>query len=157
MKEIEELLEITEKLRNLKIAQERKFTLDGNLVGDIGEVLAAEKYGIKLHPPGNNIHDGIEIKSGKEVQIKSSFGCQSYFPTNKDHIPDYLLAIKIKNNGKIVELYNGPGSLIQKEYIEKRQLKYAPRKYLFRLSGNILQKINKDVSESDKIKDLTDE
>jgi hypothetical protein len=43
MQEIKQLLEITQKLRT---QYQRSFSLDGHLVDDIGEVLAAEKYGL---------------------------------------------------------------------------------------------------------------
>jgi len=40
----------------------RKFTLDGHLVGSIGEVVAAEALGLTLYPashPGHDAHDGM--------------------------------------------------------------------------------------------------
>ncbi len=46
----------------------RKFTLDGHLVGSIGEVMAAYYYGIELYGASTERHDGCI--SGKEVQIK---------------------------------------------------------------------------------------
>ena len=70
MKEIKQLLEITKKLRDNPKYQGRKFSLDGKLVGDKGEVLVAEKYGIKLFPENDIIHDGEEIATGRKVQIK---------------------------------------------------------------------------------------
>jgi hypothetical protein len=48
----------------------RHFTLDGHLVGSIGEVMAAYYYGIELYTTSAVAHDG-EI-NGKKVQIKIS-------------------------------------------------------------------------------------
>lgn len=48
----------------------RHFTLDGHLVGSIGEVMAAYYYGIELYRASAEIHDG-EIE-GRKVQIKIS-------------------------------------------------------------------------------------
>ena len=48
----------------------RHFTLDGHLVGSIGEVMAAYYYGIELYAASTEIHDG-EV-DGKKVQIKIS-------------------------------------------------------------------------------------
>jgi hypothetical protein len=45
MQEIKQLLSIT---KTLKEKYNRSFSLDGRLVGDIGEVLAAEKYCLEL-------------------------------------------------------------------------------------------------------------
>ena len=38
---------------------QKKFTLDGRLVGDIGEILAAENYLIELNPRLTKHHDAI--------------------------------------------------------------------------------------------------
>lgn len=37
----------------------RKFTLDGHLVGSIGEVFAAANYDIELYPASVPIHDDL--------------------------------------------------------------------------------------------------
>ena len=89
MKEISDLLKITEELSK---KYNRGFTLDGKLVGDIGEVLAAEKYGLELLPNNTAVHDAKEKDTKRLVQVKSSFNCTSYFPCN--HVPNYFLAIQ---------------------------------------------------------------
>ena len=58
MKEIKQLLEITGRLKK---QYGRNFTLDGRLVGDIGEVLTAEKYGLELLSENTHIHDAFVI------------------------------------------------------------------------------------------------
>ncbi len=148
MKEINELLEITKKLKE---KYDRNFTLDGNLVGDIGEVLAAEKYGLELFKKNTHVHDAFELSTKRLIQIKSSFSNTSYFPCN--NVPDFFLAIQILNDGTIEELFNGKGSFIVTNYIKKRGLK-ANGRYLYTLSGEILRKINKDVPTQDKIKEV---
>lgn len=117
MKEIKELLTITKKLRENPNYNGRTFTLDGKLVGDIGEVLAAEKYGIKLYPANTPIHDGEEIATGRKVQIKATFKGGSYFPMQLEKIPDYFLSILINEDGTLEEQYNGPGKFLMDEYI----------------------------------------
>ena len=37
----------------------RRFTLDGHLVGSIGEVLAAERYGLELLTASHKTHDAV--------------------------------------------------------------------------------------------------
>ena len=83
----------------------RHFTLDGHLVGSIGEVMAAYYYGIELYAASTEIHDG-EV-DGKKVQIKISQ--QDNIVIN--HEPDYLIVLYLNRNGNIYEVYNGPGKL----------------------------------------------
>ena len=83
----------------------RHFTLDGHLVGSIGEVMAAYYYGIELYAASTEIHDGEEKK--KKVQIKISQ--QDNIVIN--HEPDYLIVLYLNRNGNIYEVYNGPGKL----------------------------------------------
>ena len=84
----------------------RSFTLDGHLVGSIGEVLAAELYGLILLPTGEAKHDA-RAPDGTLVQIKttqaSSVGRRSR--------PDHLLVVQLDARGTISEVYNGPGKL----------------------------------------------
>lgn len=42
----------------------RPFTPDGHPVGSIGEVLAAERYGLTLQPPSTTGHDAIDSQAG---------------------------------------------------------------------------------------------
>ena len=139
MKEINELLDITKKLRTTYKKYDKQFTLDGKLVGDIGEVLAAEKYGLKLYGENEQIHDGEEIKTGRKVQIKSSFKGYCYFPY--DHVPEYFLSLKIEDNGELIEQFNGPGAFIKKHYIEARGLKHYKKSY-YTLSKGVLKELN---------------
>lgn len=83
----------------------RHFTLDGHLVGSIGEVMAAYYYGIELYAASTEIHDG-EV-DGKKVQIKISQ--QDNIVIN--HEPNYLIVLYLNRNGNIYEVYNGPGKL----------------------------------------------
>ena len=83
----------------------RHFTLDGHLVGSIGEVLAEYYYGVELYPASTPKHDGYV--DGKEVQIKA---------TQRDVVllgeePEYLLVLYLANTGAVFEVYNGPGKL----------------------------------------------
>ena len=82
----------------------RRFTLDGHLVGSIGEVLAAERYGLELLTASHKTHDAV-ASDGRMVQIKltqrSSVGLSS--------CPEYLLVHKLHPDGRHEEVYNGPG------------------------------------------------
>ena len=98
MQEIKQLLDITKKLRE---QYNRSFSLDGKLVGDIGEVLASKKYAIKLYDDKNiKDYDGEEEGTGRKVQIKASFHNNCYFPGKV--IPDYFLAVNIGEDGSLM-------------------------------------------------------
>lgn len=98
---IQELIEIVSELE--AEFPGRHFTIDGHLVGSIGEVMAAYYYGIDLYEPSAERHDGFV--NNREVQIKI---------TQQDNImisskPDYLIVLYMNKNGDIYEVYNGPG------------------------------------------------
>jgi hypothetical protein len=153
MEEIKQLLAITQKLRDKYIDLNKQFSLDGKLVGDIGEVLAAEKYGLKLMDENTEKHDAIELATGRMVQIKSSFKGYSYFPFGEEWIPDYFLSIIIDEEGEITELFNGPGQFIVEHYINVRKLKPYKSQY-YTLSRGVLEELNQKVNENEKIKIL---
>jgi len=155
VKEIKQLLAIT---KSLKDKYDKSFTLDGKLVGDIGEVLCSEKYGIILYPENEPIHDGEEKVTGRKIQIKSSFKNYSYFPYGEaklpDYflsVPDYFLSVNITKEGELEELFNGPGSYIVEHYIKARKLKGYNKTY-YTLSKGILKELNSKVPENKKIK-----
>ncbi|GAA4764548.1 MULTISPECIES: DUF6998 domain-containing protein [Flavobacterium] len=148
MQEIQQLLTITQKLRE---QYGRSFPLDGRLVGDIGEVLAAEKYGIQLYKENVSVHDGEEIDTRRKVQIKASFKNYSYFPYGADKLPDYFLSVNILENGDLEELFNGPGHFVMEHYIKKHGLKHYKETF-YTLSKGRLKELNKQVPAEEKIK-----
>ena len=54
---IKELYKITNELE--RAYPGRKFTIEGHLVGSIGEVVVAERYGLKLLPNSTETHDAF--------------------------------------------------------------------------------------------------
>ena len=98
---IAELLRIVDELEERFPG--RKFTLDGHLLGSIGEALAEYYYQINLYPNSAKTHDG-EI-GGKKVQIKITQGDS----VDINDVPDYLLVLFLnKKDGSVYEVYNGP-------------------------------------------------
>ena len=85
------------------------YTLDGNLVGDIGESLAVELFGIKL--VSNKSHPSIDGRSpcGKTVQVKATGrGLGAAFrpvETRADHLLFFDLDFD-RCTGTV--FYNGP-------------------------------------------------
>ena len=83
---------------------EKRFTLDGVLLGNLGEIYAAEHYDLRLLPESTETHDAVTV-DGKNVQVKIT-------QINKVGIysePDYLLVFQVQQDGTIIEIYNGPG------------------------------------------------
>ena len=84
----------------------RRFTLDGHLVGSIGEVFAAHRYGLHLLRASAKGHDALS-DLGVRVQIKitqrNSVGIRSK--------PDHMIVLSLSGNGAIEEVFNGPGEL----------------------------------------------
>ncbi|OYQ48620.1 DUF6998 domain-containing protein [Flavobacterium aurantiibacter] len=147
MQEIKQLLAITQKLR---AQYDRSFSLDGRLVGDIGEVLAAAKYNLELLSENTAVHDAVESETGRKVQIKASFKNYSYFPYGVERTPDYFLSVNILENGELEELFNGPGSFIVEHYIKARGLRDYKMTF-YTLSKGRLKLLNDQVPADQKI------
>lgn len=106
--------EIAEQIRKIyEIAREleklypgRHFTPDGHMVGSIGEVVAAEEYGLELFEASHPVHDA-RTQDGKLVQIKATQGDRISIGER----PEYLIVIEIDRDGGFEEVYNGPGDI----------------------------------------------
>lgn len=148
MQEIQQLLTITTLLKEKYKKHNKSFTLDGKLVGDIGEVLVAEQYGLTLYGDNTPVHDGfVTGDENKKVQIKASFNNYFYFSKDLNNIPQYFIAVQLKEDGTFEEVFNGLGALIY-----DKMLSHLPheRKHNYRLSVKKLQELNDD-PENDKI------
>lgn len=91
------------------------FTLDGKFVGDIGEAIAAELFGIALSPSNGSGIDGY-APDGRSVQVKTTGtgGNPMFRPIERraDHF--LFLGINMqKGTGRV--LYNGPEHLVLRE------------------------------------------
>ncbi|WP_374542195.1 hypothetical protein [Flavobacterium sp.] len=149
MQEIQQLLAITSALKEKYKHYNKSFTLDGKLVGDIGEVLVAEQYGLTLYGDNTPVHDGfVTGDENKKVQIKASFNKYFYFSKDLKNMPQYFIAIQLKEDGTFEEVYNGLGVLIYDKML--RHLSNE-RKHNYRLSVKKLLELNDD-PENDKIK-----
>src|SRR6266487_3037958 len=93
----------------------RKFTIDGRLVGDVGEVIAALEYDVVLYEVSQPGHDGI-TSTGRRVQIKVTFKDSLTFRST----PDYYLGFKLFPDGRHEEIFNGPGRVILERYKHRK-------------------------------------
>ena len=83
----------------------RPFTLDGHLVGSLGEVIAAHTYDLNLFPPSESGRDALST-DGRSVEIKLTQGTS----VSLRREPEHLLVLKLNRDGTTEEIYNGPGS-----------------------------------------------
>ena len=149
MQEIQQLLAITRSLKEKYKHHNKSFTLDGKLVGDIGEVLVAEHYGLTLYKNNKHVYDGyVTAEPTKQVQIKASFHNYFYFSKDLTNIPDYFIAIKLNEDGGFDEVYNGKGKLIYEKMLSHLS---TERKHNFRLSVLKLEELNNH-PDNEKIK-----
>ncbi|MDL1862842.1 hypothetical protein FBR04_17705 [Betaproteobacteria bacterium PRO7] len=139
---VRQMLGIVEKL--CAAYPKKKFTLDGRLVGDIGEVLVEDAYDLELFEDVKKHHDG-QCSDGRLVQIKATMKKSLTFPA--DHVPNYYLGVQIHSDGSFTEVFNGPGAIAW-EAVKGRA---APKTNLHSVPITTLKKLQARVSADDKI------
>ncbi len=93
----------------------RAFTIDGRLVGDVGEIVAALEYDVILHDVSQLTHDAV-TSDGRKAQIKATFKDSLTFKT----VPDLYLGFKLYPDGQHEEVFKGPGEIIYKRYSSRK-------------------------------------
>ena len=139
---VREMLKIVESLQEQY--DKKKFTLDGRLVGDLGEILVEEDYDLVLYSGLAKHYDG-ETLDGRKVQIKTTMKNSLTFPV--DHIPDYYIGIKIHPDGTYDEVFNGPGSIAGGAVKNRKPTKTN----LHSITLSAMKKLNRNVPEQDRI------
>lgn len=140
--------EILKKLRSardeLRAAfPQMPFSLDGNLVGDIGEAIAISDLGLEKLKPSSKLHD-CKAKDGTLVQVKTT---QQTTPGKGVGLGlikksfNHLIVIQLFQNGYEI-LFDGPGTMIDKA----RAHKISPS-----LSVLQLKRLNADVKPKEKL------
>ncbi len=136
---IREIYSIVSELR--KKYPNRSFTPDGHMVGSLGEVYAAEKYGIKLFKNSHPRYDG-EI-NGRKIQIKTTQG--KGVEINGEY--ELLLVLRINDDGEFDEIYNGDGI---RPWISLKHRKQTKAGEIY-ISLKQLAELNENVKPEDKI------
>ncbi|QXT39419.1 DUF6998 domain-containing protein [Gymnodinialimonas ceratoperidinii] len=101
---IDELYHATDALE--KMFPGRKFTLDGHLVGSVGEVVASFMFDLELNPASTLGHDA-RAKDGRKVEIKLTQGKS----VGLRHESEHLIVLSRPKGRSISVIYNGPGAL----------------------------------------------
>ena len=84
----------------------RKFTLDGHLVGSVGEVVAAYIFDLDLNPASTQGHDA-KARDGRSVEIKLT----QRKSVAIRHEPDHLVVLHRPKGGRMRVVFNGPGEI----------------------------------------------
>lgn len=84
----------------------RKFTLDGHLVGSIGEVVAAYMFDLDLNPASTQGHDA-KAGDGRNVEIKLTQGKS----VGMRHGPEHLIVLQRAKSQRVRVVFNGPGTI----------------------------------------------
>jgi len=122
----------------------KKFTLDGRLLGDIGEVLVEDAYDLTLFEDVQHHHDAL-ASVGRLVQIKATMKNGLTFPAH--HKPKYFLGVQIHKDGSFTEVFNGPGKIAWKA-VKKRS---ALKTNLHTVSIAALRRLQEEVQPEDRI------
>ena len=89
-----------------ELAPEFRWAGMGNLLGDYGEYVAIQHYGLTKAPAGSNGFDAV-TPDGKTVQIKANRSATTIGFRGE---ADLLLVLKIEADGAWTEAYYGPFS-----------------------------------------------
>ncbi len=135
---IRQLLEIVKELE--RRFPGRRFTLDGHLVGSLGEVFAAYCYRLELLSMVTKKHDA-RTQDGRFFQIKTTQRARVGLRSR----PDYLLVLRILPDGKMEEVYNGPGALAWQKVGERQ----SNGQHFISLSK--LTKLMENIPEKDRL------
>lgn len=117
---------------------QREFTIDGRLVGDIGEIIAAAEFDVQLDDVSRAVHDG-RTSGGRGVQIKATFQDQLTFKTT----PELYLGLKLFRNGSHEVVFNGPGKIIFDHYAHRVGIGVN----LLRFPNSVLKQLSASVPE----------
>ena len=106
--QIRRLVDARNELKAHYSAVDLRFTFDGNLVGDLGEAVAADLFGLKLTGRSNEGFDGF-APDGRSVQVKAS-GTERGAPFRLvETCADHLLFFHFDYDNCVGEVvYNGP-------------------------------------------------
>jgi hypothetical protein len=118
---------------------QRRFTIDGRLVGDIGEIIAAADFDIQLDDVSQAVHDG-RTPAGHGVQIKATFQNDLTFKTT----PEFYLGFKLFQDGRHEVVFNGPGQIIFDHYAHRVGIGSK----LLRFPNSVLKKLSADIPDN---------
>lgn len=140
---VDQLFQITAELSEMT---GRPFTPDGHLVGSLGEVIAANAYGLLLEPPSTRGFDAS--KDGRRIEIKATFGNRVAFRRQEaDDAFHHCLVLKLSPDSRFKEVFNGPAQRI----LDAIALRRLPSNGQIQVSLAQLKMLNMEVIASDRL------
>ncbi|AHG46449.1 hypothetical protein RLEG12_25845 [Rhizobium leguminosarum bv. trifolii CB782] len=141
---ITELVIARDRVRRHYAVPGLSFTLDGKLVGDIGEAVAAELFGLTLKPGGGTGIDG-HAPDNRSVQVKATGTGRGPVFRKVDARADHLIFIEFdfeRLEGEVV--FNGPEHVALQDMPETwtGQRPVLPRR---------IRLLNETVAEADRL------
>lgn len=122
------------------------FTIDGHLLGSIGEVYAAEHYGLELLKSSEKRHDA-KTQDGTERYVQIKLTQRKRAALSAGEAPEYLIVLRADKKGRFEEYYNGPGDIVWKQF-EGRD---RPKNGQFQISLSKLAELNLGVPAEERI------
>ena len=147
---IRDLYAIVDRLEDECVEHDRHFTLDGHLLGSIGEVYAAERHGISLYASSKKAHDGWKVDADgnrREIQIKVTQTRAKRKVVPISHRPDYLIVLLVDEDGAFDEVYNGPGIKVW-DLVKDKPL---PTNGQYQVTLSKLRALDAEVHEEDRV------
>lgn len=98
------------------------FTIDGKIVGDIGEAIAEGAFGLQKLRAGSKDHD-FRTADGRLVQVKATQKAKSSKAVGLGLVKrtfDCLIVLEFDKDGSFEVLYNGPGKYIDDARAHKK-------------------------------------
>lgn len=103
----------------------------GNLLGDFGELVAIERYGLTKAPPGSNGYDAVTTEN-KKVQIKTNYAANQIGFRGE---ADLILVIGVSEDGSWEQIYYGDFRVV------KEAARYSTRDNKHMLAVSKLRKL----------------
>ncbi|KEO98752.1 hypothetical protein EH32_06500 [Erythrobacter litoralis] len=142
---VQELVAARNKLKDHFAAYDLRFTFDGNLVGDLGEAVAADLFGLRLTGRSNEGIDGY-APDDRSVQVKASGTRRGPAFRPVETKADHLIVLHLDYEaceGEVI--YNGPEGRVVSELL--------PESWTGQHTVNLrgLLKLNDGVADEDRL------
>ena len=121
----------------------RRFTLDGRLVGDVGELVAKRAFEIELDATSRKHFDAVTERSREQVQIKATF--QKVLGFHKEH--GLYIGLKLSADGGFEVIYNGPAHYIKRHFHMRKSI----GEKLLSLSVSKLRELNRTIPDAERV------
>ena len=104
-RKLKQLQKIVKELEDAFADEKRKFTLDGHLLGSIGEIYCKLSYteNFELYKSNTKAHDAKYQEQETQIKITQNQTITLYYPSER------LIVLRLTKKGEIEEVYNGDG------------------------------------------------